>query len=149
MQDHNALLMTTEDGNLGLAVIQQSKLVLWSREGPARLESRKENTGWAQSKVIELGASLPINVLLGSARLVGFVHGIVVILVRTVGRLFAIDLKSSRVRDIGKGLNLHGYHVIPFVSFCILGTIECFNIKSFQLITKKMFTMMYVLKKQE
>jgi hypothetical protein len=76
MQDHGAMLMTTEDGNLGLAVIQQSKLVLWSMEALPRLDSRKEDAGWPQSRVIELCASLPINVLLYPARLVGFMKGV-------------------------------------------------------------------------
>jgi hypothetical protein len=61
-EDHSAVLMTTEDGGLGLAVIQQSKLVLWSRE--TRLDSGKEDAQWAQSRVIELGALLPVNTLL-------------------------------------------------------------------------------------
>ena len=76
MQDHAAVLKTTQDGNLGLALIQQSKLVLWSREALHRLDSRKEDAGWAQSGVIELGASLPVNVLLDPARLVGFTKGV-------------------------------------------------------------------------
>jgi hypothetical protein len=41
MPDHGAVLVTTEDGGLGLAVIQQSKLVLWSRE--TRLDSGTED----------------------------------------------------------------------------------------------------------
>jgi hypothetical protein len=96
-----------------------SKLVLWSRE--TRVDSGKEDAQWAQSRVIELGALLPVNTLLYSARLVGFTDGIAVILVQIADRLFTIDLKSSRVKEIGKGLDHYGYHVVPFVSFCTPG----------------------------
>jgi len=54
--------------------------------------------------------------------LVAFADGIgVTVIVLTIDGFFAIDLKASHVREIGKSLNLHSYGVVPFVSFSTPG----------------------------
>jgi hypothetical protein len=119
---YGAMLMTTEDGDLGLVIIKQSKLILWSRETACLESGKKDNTRWVRSRVIMLGALLPVSTILYSARLVGIADGIAVILVHIAGRLFTIDVKARCVKEIGKGLYLDGYHVVPFLSFCTPGT---------------------------
>jgi len=84
------LLTDTEDGRLGFAMIQQSKLSMWSRDAD----------GWAQHRVIELSTLLPASAFSYPPQLVAFADGIgVTVIVQTVDGLFAIDLKASHVRD--------------------------------------------------
>ena len=55
-------------------------------------------------------------------QLVAFADGIgVTVIVQTVDGLFAIDVKASHVREIGKSLKLNSYGVVPFMSFCTPG----------------------------
>jgi hypothetical protein len=49
IEGERVLLTATEDGKLGFAMIQQSKLSMWSRDAD----------GWAQNRVIELSTLLP------------------------------------------------------------------------------------------
>ena len=106
------MLTDTEDGRLGFAMIQQSKLSMWSRDAD----------GWAQHRVIELSTLLPASAFSYPPQLVAFADGIgVTVIVLTIDGFFAIDLKASHVREIGKSLNLHSYGVVPFVSFSTPG----------------------------
>ncbi|CAL5091879.1 unnamed protein product [Urochloa decumbens] len=115
-------LMESEDGVLGFATLQESKLSLWAREaGPDGY------AGWAQRRVIELDKLLPVS---DCSRLlspymdpiacppyvVAVADGVDVIFVWTDDGLFAIHLKSSRAKKIGQFISNFG--VVPYMSFC-------------------------------
>ncbi|KAL6647167.1 hypothetical protein ACP70R_014604 [Stipagrostis hirtigluma subsp. patula] len=110
------VLTTTEDGALGFARIEDSRLCLWSRE--ADHGDNEACCNWIQSKVIELGMLLPYqNLSKTSYFVVGFADGAGVIFVVTnyPRLLFSIDLKSLQVTELGEGFFTV---VFPFLSFC-------------------------------
>jgi hypothetical protein len=101
------ILMEAEDGGLGFATIQESKLALWSREaGPDR------NAGWTQRRTLELDKLLPVsdrNIMVAAAG---------VIFMGTDDGLFSIHLNSSRVKRLGD----YNSQVVPYTSFLTPGT---------------------------
>ncbi|KAL6647164.1 hypothetical protein ACP70R_014601 [Stipagrostis hirtigluma subsp. patula] len=88
------VLITTEDGGLGLAVAsaEGSEVTLWSME--AMTEGCLD---WAPTRVIDLVKLIPGGAF-GSIfpELVGFAHGVGALFVWTNGGLFSIDLKSDQ-----------------------------------------------------
>lgn len=152
IEGERVLLTATEDGRLGFAMIKESKLSMWSRG--AGLDSGGKDAGahgWAQNRVIELTTLLPASTFSYPPQLVAFADGIgVTVIVQTVDGLFAIDPKSSHVREIGKSLKLHSYGVVPFVSFCTPGIWYGLNIRNENILVnnKKMWTI-YIIKKRE
>ncbi|CAN6209182.1 unnamed protein product [Urochloa humidicola] len=111
LADQRVVLMTAEDGGLGVATVRKSKLCLWSRE----IGSDKDG-GWAQRRVIDLKMLLPIRSLSTSPVVAGFANGIGVIFVQTCGGLFMIDLQSSGVKKVRKVIA--GSSIFPYMSFC-------------------------------
>ncbi|CAN6196731.1 unnamed protein product [Urochloa humidicola] len=109
--EQRVVLMTAEDGGLGVATVRKSKLCLWSRE-----VGSDEDGGWVQRRVIDLKVLLPIRFRLTSPVVAGFANGIGVIFVQMSGALFMIDLKSSRVKKLCK-VNA-GSSIFPYMSFC-------------------------------
>ncbi|CAL5091881.1 unnamed protein product [Urochloa decumbens] len=116
------LLMEADDGVLGFATVQDSKLCLWAREAGVH-----RNVGWAQRRVIKLDKLLPVPDYNRSASLdaytiasapfvVAVADGIDVIFLWTDDGLFSIYLKSSRVEKIGEFISDLG--VVPYMSFC-------------------------------
>ncbi|KAL6647733.1 hypothetical protein ACP70R_015170 [Stipagrostis hirtigluma subsp. patula] len=106
------VLMAMEDGKLGFAIMNKSRLHLWSMEfGPSG------GARWAQSRDIELDAVLPVGALSNKPHIAGHSDGTGVILMWTNDGFFSVDLKSGRIKNVGKG---HGYvdTVVPFVNFC-------------------------------
>ncbi|KAG2594888.1 hypothetical protein PVAP13_5KG024100 [Panicum virgatum] len=110
--EQRIVLMTTEDGGLGVATVRQSKLCLWSREIGSTSE---KDAGWAQRRVIDL-KTLPIRSLSTSPVVAGYASGINVIFVRTCDVLFMIDLKSSRVKKVCREVT-GASSVFPYMSF--------------------------------
>ncbi|KAL6647687.1 hypothetical protein ACP70R_015124 [Stipagrostis hirtigluma subsp. patula] len=106
------VLMTAEDGGLGLASLFDYNLCLWSRAAAPGLG----HAGWAKSRVIELKNLLPDDVLSASLGLAGIADGIRVIFLRTDDGLFTIDLKSYHVTKVCKG----GWYnsIFPYMSLC-------------------------------
>ncbi|CAL5077869.1 unnamed protein product [Urochloa decumbens] len=109
--EQRSVLMTMEDGGLGVATVRKSKLCLWSR----KIDS-DEDGGWAQRRVIDLKTLLPIRSLSTSPIVAGFANGIGVIFVQTSGALFMIDLKSSKVKKVRKVMA--ACNIFPYMSFC-------------------------------
>ncbi|XP_025791621.1 uncharacterized protein LOC112872789 [Panicum hallii] len=104
-----AVLMPAMGGGLGFAGVRGSCLYLWSREtGPDRTAT------WTQSRVLEL-STLPGRAPLNEPATVGFAEGLGVIFVRTDAGVFAINLKSGRVKKMSNREGI--YHVIPYTSF--------------------------------
>ncbi|PAN36709.1 hypothetical protein PAHAL_6G303800 [Panicum hallii] len=93
-------LTTTEDGGLGFARMEGYRLCLWSVEA---------NLEWTRGRVIDLRTLLPVIDLLG------FAHGLGIILVGTVDGFFSVDRKSGRINKVGDGPGF--YNVVPYVSF--------------------------------
>ncbi|CAN6180949.1 unnamed protein product [Urochloa humidicola] len=110
--------MTTEDGQLGFAIIEDSTLYLWSKEA-----DRDEDAGWTQNRVIDLQKLLPVDARVStSLRLVAFADGVGVCFVDTDDRLFTIDLKSSQVKKVCN-VTGNGYdNIFPYVSFWTPGS---------------------------
>ncbi|OEL28741.1 hypothetical protein BAE44_0010240 [Dichanthelium oligosanthes] len=107
------VLTTTEDGGLGFARMEGYRLCLWSS-----MEARPDGDAggaleWTKGRVIDLRTLLPVIDLLG------FVHGVGIILVGTVDGFFSVDQKSGRINKVGDGPGF--YNVVPYVSFCTPG----------------------------
>ncbi|KAG2585758.1 hypothetical protein PVAP13_6KG410100 [Panicum virgatum] len=96
-------LTTTEDGGLGFARMEGHRLCLWSSSGGATAME------WTRGRVIDLRTLLPVIDLLG------FAHGLGIILVGTVDGFFSVDRKSGRINKVGDGPGF--YNVVPYVSF--------------------------------
>jgi hypothetical protein len=105
------LLTTREDGGLGIARIENSRLHLWSSDGVL---------GWAPSGVIELEILLPVRANnTGCIYMVSFVHGLGAFFVRVNAGAFTVEIVSSRVRKVAD--NRRARCFVPYTSFCIPG----------------------------
>ncbi|CAL5091179.1 unnamed protein product [Urochloa decumbens] len=104
------VLMAMEDGRLGFATVQESKLNLWFKE-----DGQDGDARWEQSSVIELDALLPVEALSPEP---DCADGGGVIFLWTSAGFFSIDVKSRRVKELG--LKGHGFFfsVVPVTSFC-------------------------------
>ncbi|XP_062187871.1 uncharacterized protein LOC133891168 [Phragmites australis] len=106
-------LMTAEDGGLGFAVVQRSKLSTWSRVDDG------SNVGWAQRRVIELDKLLPLSTIVTRVVAVVDVLGLIFIATYTGLFLFTIDLKSGLVRQIYEDTERRDTRdIVPYTSFC-------------------------------
>ncbi|KAM0897301.1 hypothetical protein ACQ4PT_022661 [Festuca glaucescens] len=103
--NHNQyVLVETDDGVLGFANVQGSKLCLWSTEAST----------WAQQRVVELEKLLPPLAFSAELYVTGFTEGVGVIVLTYAGT-FTIELKSGRVKNVpGAGRILHAF---PYSSF--------------------------------
>ncbi|CAN6181013.1 unnamed protein product [Urochloa humidicola] len=118
------VLMVMEDGKLGFCAHDSelylwSKLYLWSRaDGP------NGDAGWAQRRVIDLGALLQIHRFSIAANVVGVADGVGAIFIEFCGGIFTLDLKSERIKKLkgGHGFGNNVHEIIPFMSFCTPGT---------------------------
>ncbi|CAN6244515.1 unnamed protein product, partial [Urochloa humidicola] len=121
--DWHIVLMEAEDGRLGFATIQQSKLYVWSR-----VSGLEGIAGWARQRVIELDklqpvldCNLPVRphefAIADPPYVVAIADSVNVIFVWTDDGLFTIDLKSSQFKRIGEFISNFG--VVPYMSFCI------------------------------
>jgi hypothetical protein len=115
----NMVLVTAEDGGLGAAGVEKYGLHLWSwrRIGPGGAGK------WVQSRVIELDMMIPIAIGDPSTNLnvVGFEEGAGSVFISANDGIFTVELKSGRVRKIGKRGDFRT--IFPFTSFYTPGTI--------------------------
>ncbi|CAN6170677.1 unnamed protein product [Urochloa humidicola] len=102
------------DGELGFAMVRNSKVYLWVRE----VSPNEGGVGWTQRRIIELENVLPADARFNRANVVGFVDSVSLIFVDTENGLFAIDLKSQLARNVHKW-RTRGM-VIPYVTFYTL-----------------------------
>ncbi|KAF7060372.1 hypothetical protein CFC21_067165 [Triticum aestivum] len=107
-------LIGAEDGMLLFASVLKSRLYLWSMEAGPRGAA-----GWARRRVVELEPLLPPRALLDMSDsdvwAVGFAEGVSVIFLRTPAGLYAVELNSGRVNNVGK---FSIEKVMPYTSFC-------------------------------
>ncbi|CAO1949071.1 unnamed protein product [Urochloa humidicola] len=92
----NIVPIAMEDGRLGFATIQQSKLYLWSKE-----DGQDGDERWEQSGIIELDVLLPVEALSPKPHVVGCADGGAVIFFWTSAGYFSLELKSRRVKELG------------------------------------------------
>ncbi|CAL5091692.1 unnamed protein product [Urochloa decumbens] len=97
------LLMQNADGSLGLAGVTDSRLHLWSWK-----VNSEGVTGWVPWRVIKL-KRLP------NADVFGFAEGVGVFLLGSNAGVFTFDLKSGRMRDVGKSMDYCTF--FPLISF--------------------------------
>jgi hypothetical protein len=115
-------LMAMEDSSLGLAVIVDSSLYIYSR---------KVNTDgaalWVRCRVIDLEKVMPMAKHRddGGPRVVGFAESVGAIFVRTCVGLFTIELKSRRVKKVDEPATGFGdyFSVLPYMSFYTPGMV--------------------------
>ncbi|CAN6298835.1 unnamed protein product [Urochloa humidicola] len=107
------VLMPAMNGGLEFAGVQGSCLYLWSRE-----TDLDRNAAWAQSKVLELN-TLPGRVPRKEPTTAGFVEGLGIIFIRMDADLFAINIKSGRVKKMSsRSIYIYNYTtVIPYMGF--------------------------------
>ncbi|KAF0908291.1 hypothetical protein E2562_024705 [Oryza meyeriana var. granulata] len=104
------LLMTTEDGGLGLArSLSDGSLQLWSWQ--------LEAAGWVRRRVIDLNPVLPLRCKPMLPYLVGFAEGTDIIFLKTRAGVHAIELKSLKVRKLLKKYNICS--LFPYMSFFV------------------------------
>ncbi|XP_039847414.1 uncharacterized protein LOC120706762 [Panicum virgatum] len=112
-EDWYVAVMTAEDGGLGLAVVKDFKLHMWSREhGPNR-------SGWAQRRVVKLrGVAFDCAISTLPSSVVPFASGdnVIFAFTRDVG-VFAIDVKSGRITKVSKVGAVRG--IVPYICFYI------------------------------
>jgi hypothetical protein len=120
------VLMEAEDGALGFATIQESKLSLWLREGSAG-----RYAGWAQRRVIDLDKLPPVSdcnfsvspyayTIAHPPYVVAVADGVSVIFMWTDDGLFTVHLNSVWAERVGDFISNFG--VVPYMSFCTPGT---------------------------
>jgi len=116
------VLMRTEDGSLGLVAVRDSNLYLWSRkvnpEGVA---------GWVNCRVINLQTLFSIHNS-KTTSVIGFAEGVEVIFVRTYVGMFAVELKSGKVKKVAE-LDYY-FSVLPTMSFYTPGLALSFTMFS-------------------
>ncbi|CAN6361170.1 unnamed protein product, partial [Urochloa humidicola] len=102
--------MLMEDGSLGLASIDASKLCLWSRN----VDPNGAAT-WVQHRVIGIEMMHPTGDSDSVADVVGFAEGvgIIFVMIRDVST-FTVNLKSGRMRKVS---DVRSDTIIPFMSF--------------------------------
>ncbi|CAL5067227.1 unnamed protein product [Urochloa decumbens] len=106
------VLMSMEDGLLGLAGIIGSTLELWLR----KVDSEGVAV-WEQYRVIELQKLLHIDRPYHRADVIGFAESVGVLLVGVDAMIFMFELRSGQVRRLSKPG--HCYDVFPFTKFYV------------------------------
>ncbi|CAL5091840.1 unnamed protein product [Urochloa decumbens] len=105
----NSVLMTTEDGRLGVASVYECKLYLWSMEVGSNC---RDAPRFVVSRVLDLEKLLPVNT---SPRANGFADGVRILFMRTNDGLYCIDLNTEQAR---KGPDCNTCHdVVPYLNF--------------------------------
>ncbi|KAL6647165.1 hypothetical protein ACP70R_014602 [Stipagrostis hirtigluma subsp. patula] len=100
------VLMTMENGELGVARVEGHRLSLWSMEA-----SPDKDVEWAHIRVFDLEKLLPVDPL-SISNWQRFTHGFGVFFVMTDNGLFSIDIKSSQVRKV-----CEDNQAVPYMSF--------------------------------
>ncbi|XP_066393210.1 uncharacterized protein [Miscanthus floridulus] len=116
--DGDFVLMVMEDGSLGFAAIEDSRLHLWS------IRVSSEGTAeWVRCRVIDLEkmitmayASVEEKTIMAYASVSGFAEGVGVIFISTCVGSFMMELKSERVRKVDTSVFLLP-HFLSYMSF--------------------------------
>jgi len=107
----SSVLIATENGELGLATKQASKLCLWLR----KQDACKVGDEWQKpSRAIKLKTLLPADAALSKLDVVGAVEGVGIIFMRADDMVYTIDLKTYMVKKVYEGKIIA---IIPYMSF--------------------------------
>ncbi|CAL5092023.1 unnamed protein product [Urochloa decumbens] len=103
-------LTTMEDGRLGFARVEGSRLCIWSRDD--------KDVGWVLTKVIGLTKLLRLGRRPSDdiPQLVGFAEGVGVVFLNVGHETFTVDLKSEQARKVYEGSSISC--AIPYMNFC-------------------------------
>ncbi|CAL5053089.1 unnamed protein product [Urochloa decumbens] len=111
-------LMAMEDGGLGFAMVERSKLYTWSK--PKGAGGVDGDAGWARRRVIELSKLLPASALSLATRVVAFAHVPNVCFIATYSKLFTICMRSGQVSKLyDDSMDRDIRDIVPYISFCI------------------------------
>ncbi|RLN00387.1 uncharacterized protein C2845_PM06G28750 [Panicum miliaceum] len=120
--DSEFVLMRTEDGSLGLAAVRDPNLYLWSRkvnpEGVA---------GWVNCRVINIQTLFSIRNR-NTTSVIGFAEGVDVIFMSTYVGMFAVELKSGKVKKVAGTEDY--FSVLSVMSFYTPGFVLSFTMFS-------------------
>ncbi|XP_062187630.1 uncharacterized protein LOC133890978 [Phragmites australis] len=104
------VLMPAEGGGLGFARMHGSRLCLWAREaGP------NGTVAWALRRFIEFNTLGRASLSFRPPDVVGYAEGLDAILLRSGAGVFAIELRSRRIRKVSDCVNMQT--AIPYMSF--------------------------------
>ncbi|CAL5089177.1 unnamed protein product [Urochloa decumbens] len=109
----NYVLMTAEDGGLGLASMEESNLCIWSR-----VASQGGCATWALPRVIELNKMLLVrdpSMISPDRYMLAAADDLGVVFIWADKNLFTIDVRSGRIEKVGVGIV--GSSVIPYRNF--------------------------------
>ncbi|KAL6647759.1 hypothetical protein ACP70R_015196 [Stipagrostis hirtigluma subsp. patula] len=106
-----AIIVKTEDRGLGFVCVLDNNIYLLSQQKGA---IGIAGLGWVELKVINLETLLPKVNLSSSLDLVGFAEGTDIVFINMGMGVFALDLKSQKVRRVGE----YGpyYAILPYTS---------------------------------
>jgi hypothetical protein len=109
------IVVTAEDGGLGLAGVKDGNLHLWSwQAGPRGIAE------WVHGRVVKLRTLFTILNPLASLDVIGFQEGTDTIFISIDMDVFAVMLRSEQVKKVGKTGSK--YAMAPYVSFYTPGT---------------------------
>jgi hypothetical protein len=111
-----AVAMELDDGALGFVAMLDRCIYRWSWQADANNGIGK----WAEHMVMQLDTLLTKGNPNFFYRVVGFVEGTDTIFISAYAGLFTLDLKSKKVKKIGRKGDY--YRVIPYMSFYTRGT---------------------------
>lgn len=111
-----AVAMELDDGALGFVAVLDRCIYRWSWQADANNGIGK----WAEHMVMQLDTLLTKGNPNFFYRVVGFVEGTDTIFISAYAGLFTLDLKSKKVKKIGRKGDY--YRVIPYMSFYTRGT---------------------------
>jgi hypothetical protein len=115
---YHIALMVMEDSTLGFACIESSNLYLWSRK--VKSEGDAE---WVQLKAIKLETIIPVVNSDDKPFVAGFAEGVDVIFISSDVGLFAMDLKSGKVKKVAESGVYFSVLLLPYMSFYTPGMV--------------------------
>jgi hypothetical protein len=107
-------LVVAEDGNLGVADVENFALHLWSRQAG-------DEDGWVHTKSFDFGPTIPRAIWNNGIRVVGYAERIHIVFVSGSHGVSMVDLKSGIVKNLSTMSCLSP--VFPCVTFYTHGTI--------------------------
>ncbi|TVU40756.1 hypothetical protein EJB05_14232, partial [Eragrostis curvula] len=118
--DMDHVLVSAENGSLGIATIKDSSLCLWLRK-----EEQEEVAAWELCSVTELDKLIPPDYSYNHSSLIYSAEGLGIIFVRTDVGVFMVELKSRHARKVGEGWAY--YNALPLFSFYTTGKFWAFS----------------------
>ncbi|RCV31248.1 hypothetical protein SEVIR_6G167100v4 [Setaria viridis] len=111
-EETDSIVVTSEDGGLGLAGVKDGNLHLWTwQAGPQGVAE------WVQGRMVKLRMLLPVIDPLVSLDVIGFIEGKGTIFISSDVGVFAVMPKSGQVKKVGERGSYTYCTIAPYVSF--------------------------------